>query len=195
VLPGHAARRRRRLRVIVLARHGETEWSRSGQHTSRTDIPLTPHGEEGARRLGERLRGREFALVLASPRRRALDTARLAGFAPEVEPDLAEIDYGDYEGLTTAQIREHHPGWAWTDGSPGGETLAQAAERMDRVIARALGAGGDALLFAHGHILRILVARYLELPPERAASFALGTASLSTLGFEREHRVLLHWNT
>jgi probable phosphoglycerate mutase len=181
--------------VIVLARHGETEWSRSGQHTSRTDIPLTPRGEDGARRLGERLRGREFALVLASPRRRAFDTARLAGFTPEVEPDLVEIDYGDYEGLTTAEIREHRPGWAWTDGSPNGETLAQAAERMDRVIARALAADGDALLFAHGHILRILVARYLELPPGRAASFVLDTGALCELGFEREHRALLRWNT
>jgi probable phosphoglycerate mutase len=181
---------------IVLARHGETEWSASGQHTSTTDIPLTDRGREAARRLGERLAGAEFALVLASPRARARDTAQLAGFNPEIDPDLAEIDYGSYEGRTTPEIREERPGWSvWTDGSPGGETLAEAGARVDRVISRALAADGDVAIFAHGHILRILAARWLELPPERGASFKLDTASLSELGFERENRAITHWNS
>jgi broad specificity phosphatase PhoE len=180
---------------IVLARHGETEWSASGKHTSTSDIPLTDRGRAAARALRDRLAGREFALVLASPRSRARDTAVLAGFDPEIEPDLAEIDYGSYEGRTTPEIREERPGWSlWADGSPGGETLAQAGARVDRVIARALAADGDVALFAHGHILRVLAARWLELPPERGASFALDTASLSELGFERENRVLRRWN-
>jgi broad specificity phosphatase PhoE len=181
--------------MIVLVRHGETEWSASGQHTSRSDIPLTERGEAAARALGGRLAGRSFALVLSSPRSRAAETARLAGFEPEIEPDLAEIDYGSYEGRTTPEIREQRPGWSlWTDGTPGGETLAQAGARADRVIERALAAGGDVAIFAHGHILRILAARWLELPPERGASFALDTAALSELGFERENRVLWRWN-
>jgi broad specificity phosphatase PhoE len=181
---------------IVLARHGETEWSASGQHTSTTDVPLTERGREAALALRERLAGREFALVLASPRARARETAKLAGFEPEIEPDLAEVDYGDYEGLTTPEIREERPGWSlWADGSPGGETLTQAGARADRVLARALAAGGDVAIFAHGHILRVLAARWIELPPERGASFALDTASLSELGFERENRVISHWNS
>jgi probable phosphoglycerate mutase len=180
---------------IVLARHGETEWSASGQHTSTTDIALTDRGREAARRLHDRLAGQEFALVLASPRARARETARLAGFDPEIDADLAEIDYGDYEGLTTPQIREDRPGWSlWTDGSPGGESLAQAGARADRVIERALAADGDVALFAHGHILRVLAARWLALPPERGGSFGLDTASLSELGFERENRVIQRWN-
>ena len=156
---------------IVLARHGETEWSASGKHTSTTDIPLTERGRAAARRLRERLAGRgsrscsrRLAPALARPR-------ALAGFEPELDPDLAEVDYGDYEGRTTPEIREERPGWSlWTDGSPGGETLAQAGARADRVIARALAADGDVALFAHGHILRVLAARWLELPPERGAS-------------------------
>ena len=180
---------------VVLARHGATEWSESGQHTSTTDVSLTEAGRAAARELGARLKGREFALVLSSPRARARDTATLAGFDPEIDPDLAEIGYGEYEGRTTPEIREERPGWTlWRDGSPGGETLAQAGERADRVIARARAAGGDVLLFAHGHILRVIAARWLELPPERGASFALHTATLSELGFEREHRVILRWN-
>ena len=180
--------------MIVLARHGETEWSASGKHTSTTDLPLTERGRAAARRLGERLAGREFALVLSSPLGRALETARLAGFEPELEPGLTELAYGPYEGRTTAEIREERPGWSvWED--PGGETLTQAAERADRVIARALDAGGDVALFAHGHILRILAARWIGLPSEHGANFALDTASLSELGFERENRVLLHWNS
>ena len=181
---------------IVLARHGETEWSASGKHTSTTDISLTDRGRTAAGRLRERLAGQEFALVLASPRVRARETAALAGFDPEIEPGLAEVDYGDYEGLTTPEIREDRPGWSlWTDGSPGGETLADAGARVDRVIARSLAADGDVALFAHGHILRVLAARWLELPAERGASLALDTASLSELGFERENRVITHWNS
>jgi probable phosphoglycerate mutase len=180
---------------IVLVRHGQTEWSASGQHTSRTDIPLTERGRDAARALGERLAGREFALVLSSPRARALETARLAGLDPAIDPDLVEIDYGAYEGRTTPEIREQRPGWTlWADGSPGGETLAQAGERVDRVIARALDADGDVALFAHGHILRVLAARWIGLPPERGGSFALDTAALCELGFEREARVISAWN-
>jgi probable phosphoglycerate mutase len=182
--------------MIVLARHGETEWSASGRHTSRTDLALTERGREAATRLAGRLKGREFVLVLASPRRRAIETAELAGFTPEIDPDLAEIDYGSYEGRTTKDIRAERPGWSlWVDGSPGGETVAQAGVRADRAIKRALAADGDVALFAHGHILRILAARWIGLPSEHGANFALDTASLSALGFERENRVLLHWNS
>lgn len=181
--------------MIVLARHGQTEWSLSGQHTSRTDIALTARGEEAARALGARLAGRAFALVLASPRARAFETARLAGFHPEIEPDLVEIDYGAYEGRTTPEIREQRPGWSlWTDGTPDGETLAAAAARADRVIERALAADGDVAVFAHGHILRILAARWIGLPPAGGGSFGLDTAALCELGFERENRVISRWN-
>ena len=180
---------------IVLVRHGATEWSASGKHTSTTDVPLTEDGRRAAQRLGERLHGREFALVLASPRSRARETAALAGLRPTVEPDLAEFAYGDYEGRTTPEIRAERPDWwLWRDGAPGGETPAQVGARADRVIERALAAGGDVALFAHGHILRALAARWLELPPERGGSLALETASLSELGFEREARVLWLWN-
>jgi broad specificity phosphatase PhoE len=180
--------------VIVLARHGETEWSAAGKHTSTTDLPLTERGRDAARTLRTRLAGREFALVLASPRQRALETARLAGYEPELEPDLVELAYGPYEGRTTAEIREERPGWTvWAD--PGGETLDDAAARADRVIARALAAGGDVALFAHGHILRILGARWLELAPHHGANFKLDTASLSELGFEREIRAFDYWNS
>jgi broad specificity phosphatase PhoE len=181
---------------IVLIRHGETEWSASGKHTSTTDIPLTHRGREKAVELKNRLAGREFALVLASPRRRAVDTAALAGFEPEVDENLVEVDYGDYEGLTTPEIRETRPGWSlWADGSPGGETVAQAGARVDRVIERALAADGDVALFAHGHILRVLGARWVGLPAEHGANLLLDTAAVCELGFERETRVLAHWNT
>jgi len=182
--------------VIVVARHGETEWSASGKHTSRTDVPLTERGRAAAAELLPRLAGRDFALVLASPRARSHTTAVLAGFPdPEVDPDLVEIDYGDYEGLTTPEIRERRPGWSvWTHDAPGGESLEHAGARVDRVIARALAADGDTLLFAHGHILRILAARWVELPPARGASFALDTGALGELGFERERRVVQRWN-
>ena len=182
---------------VLLIRHGETEWSRSGQHTSTTDIPLTEEGRLRAEGLRGRLAGREFALVLTSPMVRARDTAALAGLGEhaEVIEDLHEVAYGSYEGRTTAGIREERPGWdLWRDGAPNGETPEQVGERADRVIARALAAGGDAALFAHGHILRILAARWLELPPERGASFLLETAAVSELGFERETRVIARWN-
>jgi probable phosphoglycerate mutase len=178
---------------IVLVRHGQTEWSASGKHTSRTDLPLTDEGRRAARSLP--LGGRRFALVLASPRLRARETAALAGLEPELDPDLVEFDYGDYEGRTTKEIRAARPGWSlWTDGAPGGETAEQVGARVDRVIARALAAGGDVALFAHGHVLRILAARWLDLPPQRGASLALDTASVSELGFERENRVIRLWN-
>jgi probable phosphoglycerate mutase len=182
---------------IVLARHGETEWSASGRHTSVTDVELTDNGRRAARALGERLAGRRFALVLTSPRTRARVTCELAGYGDqaEVDPDLVEWDYGEYEGLTTPQIRESVPGWTvWTHASPGGETAAQVGARADRVIARALAADGDVAVFAHGHFLRVLGARWLELEPERGASLGLDTASLCELGFERENRVLWLWN-
>jgi probable phosphoglycerate mutase len=178
---------------IVLVRHGETEWSASGQHTSFTDLPLTEKGRAAATALRDRLG--PFALVLASPRQRAWDTAHLAGLEPQAEPDLVEIDYGEYEGRTTKDIRVERPGWTvWADGSPGGETVEQAGARVDRVIARALEAEGDVALFAHGHILRILAARWIGLPAARGGSLKLDTASVSELGFERETRVLLRWN-
>jgi len=184
---------------VFLVRHGETEWSASGKHTSRTDIELTPEGERAARALGERLAGREFALVLSSPMRRARDTADLAGFAGryEVDEDLKEFDYGDYEGLTTPEIREQRPGWyLWRDGNPGGEVAAQVGERADRVIERALAAlpEGDVAMFAHGHLLRVLGARWIELGAECGGLLGLDTAALCELGFEREQRVLWRWN-
>jgi broad specificity phosphatase PhoE len=184
---------------VFLVRHGETEWSASGKHTSRTDIELTPEGERAARTLGERLGGREFALVLSSPMRRARDTADLAGFAGryEIDEDLKEFDYGDYEGLTTPEIREQRPGWyLWRDGNPGGEVAAQVGERADRVIERALAAlpEGDVAMFAHGHLLRVLGARWIGLGAECGGLLGLDTAALCELGFEREQRVLWLWN-
>jgi broad specificity phosphatase PhoE len=183
--------------AVLLIRHGETEWSRSGQHTSRTDLPLLDEGRTGAEALARRLAGRRFELVLTSPMTRARETARLVGLAGDVEitDDLRELGYGDYEGLTTAGIRTERPGWdLWTHGAPGGEPLADASARADRVIARAESAGGDVALFGHGHMLRILGARWLGLPPETAASLALSTASLCDLGYERERRVIWLWN-
>jgi broad specificity phosphatase PhoE len=183
--------------VVMLVRHGETEWSRSGQHTSRTDLPLLDEGIRAAEALGRRLAGHEFALVLSSPMTRARETARLAGLGDELEltGDLHELGYGEYEGRTTADIRVERPGWdLWVDGAPGGEPLVDAAARADRVIARAEAAGGDVALFAHGHILRVVGARWLRLPPETGAGLALSTASLCILGHERERRVIRLWN-
>ena len=180
---------------VVLVRHGETEWSAALRHTGRTDLPLTPAGEEEARAVGEALRGREFALVLSSPLRRALDTARLAGFEPQVRDDLAEWDYGEYEGLTTAQIRETVSDWTiWRYGAHGGESGAEVGARVDRVIAEILQVDGDVLVFGHGHLLRVLCARWLELEAADGRLFALDPATLSTLGFEREQRVIRVWN-
>jgi broad specificity phosphatase PhoE len=183
---------------VWLVRHGETEWSRDGRHTSRTDLPLTAKGEAEARALVDVLAGVAFDLVLVSPRDRAIVTAKLAGHPAAIpEPDLVEWDYGEYEGLTTPEIREQRPGWyLWRDGNPGGEVAAQVGERADRVIERALAAlpEGDVAMFAHGHLLRVLGARWIELGAECGGLLALDTAALCELGFEREQRVLWLWN-
>ena len=181
----------------MLVRHGETEWSRAGKHTGRTDVPLTDRGREQALAVGEALRGRQFALVLTSPLQRAADTCRLAGFGDQAQErdDLVEWDYGAYEGRTTEEIRKERPGWlVWDDELPGGETLAQVGVRADRVIGEVRAAEGDALLFAHGHVLRILAARWLGLEPRAGRLFALDPATLSTLGYEHETAVLRVWN-
>ena len=180
---------------VVVVRHGETEWSRTGRHTGRSDIPLTENGERQARAVGEALRGREFALVVSSPLIRARETARLAGFEPELRDDLAEWDYGEYDGLTTPQIREQVPDWTiWGYGAVGGESVEQLAARADRVIAELLTVDGDVLVFSHGHFLRVLTARWLELGAADGRLFALDSGTLSTLGFERDQRVILSWN-
>jgi broad specificity phosphatase PhoE len=179
-----------------LVRHGETEWSKSGRHTGRTDVPLTDDGRSQARRLKERLGLRRFARVYCSPLSRAIETARLAGY-PDVEkdPDLREWHYGEYEGLTTPEIRKRVPGWSvWTDPVPGGETVEEVAARVDRVIARVRAADGNVALFAHGHVLRVLAARWLDLPPTEGRLFALATATVSVLGWERETPVVERWN-
>ena len=183
--------------MIVLVRHGPTEWSVSGRHTGVTDLALTPDGREIAALLRDRLSRYELGIVLSSPMRRARETAELAGLddRAELEPDLREYDYGDYEGLTTDEIRERRPGWwLWKDGAPGGETPEQAGERADRAIARALEDGGDAALFAHGHILRVVGARWIGLPAAHAGHLALGTAAVCELDVERGHRVIRLWN-
>ena len=180
---------------VVLVRHGQTEWSRTGRHTGRTDVPLTEEGEQQARAVGVALRGREFALVLSSPLSRALDTARLAGFEPEERDDLAEWDYGEYDGLTTPEIREQVPDWTiWRYGALGGESVDQLAARADRVVEELLGVEGDVLVFSHGHFLRVLTARWLGLSAAEGRLFALDSGTLSMLGFEREQRVIRSWN-
>ena len=182
---------------VLLARHGETEWSASGKHTGRTDVPLTETGRRQAEELGLRLRGRSLAAVLTSPLSRAREPCRLAnlGERAAVRDELREWDYGDYEGLTTAEIRESRPGWLlWRDGCPGGETAAQVGGRADRLIDELRGLGGDAAVFAHGHVLRVLAARWIELPPEGGGRLLLTTATLSVLGYEREVPVIRLWN-
>jgi broad specificity phosphatase PhoE len=182
---------------LWLIRHGETEWSRSGAHTGRTDLPLTENGCARAKALGKLLRGRAFGLVLSSPLARARETCRLAGYgdAMQIEPNLHEWDYGDYEGLSTAQIRERRPGWSlWVDGVPNGETVEQVGERAHGVIERATASTGDAALFAHGHILRILSAGWLGLAPADGRLLGLDTASISILGYEHDTRVIRLWN-
>ena len=180
---------------MVVVRHGETEWSRTGRHTGRSDIPLTENGERQARAVGEALRGREFALVVSSPLIRARETARLAGFEPELRDDLAEWDYGEYDGLTTPKIREQVPDWTiWGYGAVGGESVEQLAARADRVVAELLAVDGDVLVFSHGHFLRVLTARWLELGAADGRLFALDSGTLSTLGFERDQRVIRSWN-
>jgi len=182
---------------LWVVRHGQTEWSRNGRHTSTTDLPLEPEGEDGARSLASRLAGTVFARVLTSPRLRATDTARLAGFPDaERDEDLAEWDYGDYEGVTTAEIQERVPGWTiWTHPCPHGETAEQVRDRLDRVVARASAQDGDTLVFSHGHASRALAARWLGLPVTEGRLLHLDTGSVSVLGHEREQPVVLHWNT
>ena len=190
---------------LIVLRHGETEWSKAGRHTGRTDLPLTPHGEAMATRLAPALAKRDIAAVFSSPAQRALRTAELAGLPdPQPDPDLWEWDYGGYEGLTTPQIRESRPGWyLWRDGViPGdadhpGETAGQVAARADAVLARArpLLDGGDVALVAHGHVLRILTARWLGFGPEKGALFPLATGRYGVLGFEHDRPALTGWNT
>lgn len=182
---------------LWLVRHGETEWARLGRHTGRTDVPLTDLGREQARSVATRLVGVPFALVLSSPLSRAFETARLAGFGDQVEPDpnLVEWDYGTYEGRTTSEIRSLVPGWSiWRQGPVGGEAIDDVAARADRVIARARSVEGNVLLFAHGHVLRVLAARWLGLVPNEGRLFTLSTATLSVLGWEHGAPVLVRWN-
>jgi broad specificity phosphatase PhoE len=182
---------------LFLVRHGETEWSRSGQHTSRTDLPLTATGVAQAEALATRLATLKFAAVFTSPRRRARDTCRIVGLDRDaiVTDDLAEWDYGEYEGRTTDDIRADEPGWTiWTAQIRGGETLEDVGRRVERVIEAALAVEGDVALFGHGHCLRILAARWMGLPPAAGALLELSTATLSRLGWEREQRVIEYWN-
>jgi broad specificity phosphatase PhoE len=184
---------------LWLIRHGETEWSASGRHTSATDLALTAEGERKAAEVGRLLAGKTFALVLSSPLRRATETCRLAGYSAEIEPDLREWGYGSYEGLTSAEIQVGNPGWTiWTGTPPGGESAEEVGARADRVIARAVAAsaisGGDVALFGHGHMLRALAARWLGLEPQGGRLLALSTGSVSVLGYEHETRVVQMWN-
>jgi broad specificity phosphatase PhoE len=182
---------------LWIVRHGETTWASLGRHTSRTDVPLTSQGRDEARRIGALLAGRDFALVLSSPKQRALSTARLAGFGDRVEvtDDLLEWDYGADEGLTTPEIRADRPGWTiWADGPRDGETARHVSARVDQVIARVRAGRGDTLAFAHGHVLRALTARWLDLPVRDGRLFELGTATISVLGWEREQPVIERWN-
>jgi len=175
------------LPTIYLARHGETAWSISGQHTGRSDIPLTERGERNARRLGTRLEGLKFAMVLTSPLQRARRTCALAGFGGrcQIDPDLVEWDYGQYEGRTSAEIHEERPDWnLFRDGCPDGESPADVGARADRIITQVRNVPGDVLLFSSGHFLRVLAARWLGLEPAGGKYFILGTASLSALSYE-----------
>lgn len=182
---------------VVLVRHGETEWSATGRHTSHTDVPLTEEGRRQAEALGTCLEEWRFALVLTSPLQRAAETCRLAGLGDPVSirEDLREWDYGTYEGRTTAEIRQEQPGWTlWSDAVPGGETAEQVGARADCILAEARQAGGDAALFSHGHFLRVVAARWISLPPQAGRSLALNTATISVLGHERETPVIVRWN-
>jgi broad specificity phosphatase PhoE len=184
-------------REIVIVRHGETEWSRDGKHTSTTDLPLLEEGRARARELRSALGGRRFALVLCSPLRRARETCQLAGFgdAAEIDEDLVEWNYGEYEGLTTDEIRVTRPGWfLWRDGCPGGESPEQIGARADRVLSRLRSADGGAIAFAHGHILRVVGARWIDLSPAGGAHFKLGAGAFSVLGYERDVEAFSGWN-
>ncbi len=187
------------LPIIYLARHGETAWSLSGQHTGLTDLPLTERGERNARRLGERLHGMNFAKVFTSPLQRAARTCELAGFGAvaEVDGDLLEWNYGEYEGRRTAEILAERPGWQlFRDGCPGGESPDQIGSRADRVVSHLRAIHGDVLLFSSGHFLRVLAARWLGLEPGAGRYFLLSTASLSALDYEhdRSEPVIRLWN-
>ena len=186
-----------RAREIVLVRHAETEWSRDGRHTGRSDIPLTDAGRAAAAALAGRLRGWRFERVLVSPLLRAGETCELCGLGDRAEPraDLLEWDYGDYEGLTTVQIQAGRPDWSlWRDGCPGGEDAAEVGARADRVIAELREAGGHVAVFSHGHMLRVLGARWIALGPERGARLGLSTGAISVLGHERGTPILARWN-
>jgi broad specificity phosphatase PhoE len=181
---------------LVLMRHGQTEWSAAGRHTSHTDLALTPEGESEARALAARLVDRTFDAVVASPRLRALRSAELAGLTvTAVDADLAEWDYGEYEGLTTEEIRKHRRDWSlWTDGAPGGESPAEVSARIDRVLRRVSTVDGDVAVIGHGHALRVLTARWLGLPASSGALFRLDSGTISELGYEREQAVIQRWN-
>ena len=185
-------------RKIYLIRHGETAWTVSKQHTGLTDIPLTEHGRTEAKQLGEKLKHLSFQKILLSPLARAVETCKLANFFQhaEIDPDLVEWNYGDYEGLTHEQIRKQDPNWSiFTKGAPGGESVADVGKRADRVLSKISQISGDVALFSSGHFLRLLAARWLNLPPSEGRLFFLSTASLSILGYERESPVILLWNS
>jgi broad specificity phosphatase PhoE len=186
-----------RSRQVTLVRHGETEWSRAGRHTGRTDVPLTAAGRDDARRLTAALHGCHFSRVLVSPLRRARETCALAGFADVAEPraELMEWDYGEYEGLTSAQIEALRPGWVlWRDGCPDGEMPEDVGRRVDPIIAELREGSGDAAVFAHGHLLRVLASRWIEQPPAHGAHLALSTAAVCVLGDEHGQPTLQRWN-
>ncbi len=181
----------------VLVRHAETEWSLNGRHTGRTDIPLTEHGRDVAAGLRERLSAWSFDLVLVSPSLRARETCELCGLdaGAQLRPDLLEWDYGEYEGLTTPEIREQRPDWRlWRDGCPGGESAADVGARADRVIEEILASHARVAVFSHGHMLRVLGARWMALGPELGARLGLSTAAICVLGHERDTQVLARWN-
>jgi broad specificity phosphatase PhoE len=187
----------KKLGELWLIRHGETEWSVSGAHTGRTDIPLTDLGRRRAEGIRRYLNNRPFALVLSSPLSRALETCRIAGYGDvaQIEPNLREWDYGIYEGKTTSEIRKEVPDWSvWCSEIPKGESLDEVCHRAQQVIDRALQADGDVALFAHGHILRILATRWTQLPCRAGEVLALDTAAISILGYERETRAIRLWN-
>jgi probable phosphoglycerate mutase len=182
---------------VVLVRHAETEWSRDGRHTGRIDIPLTDGGRAAAKELAPRLRAWRFSLVLVSPLTRALETCELCGLGDGAQPrgELLEWDYGDYEGLTTAQIQAQRPDWnLWLDGCPGGESAADVGARVDRVIAELSTVEGPVAVFSHGHALRVLGARWIELQPDDGARLGLSTGAISVLGYEHARPILARWN-
>ncbi|HXA43629.1 MAG TPA: histidine phosphatase family protein [Candidatus Solibacter sp.] len=186
----------RQVRQVWIVRHGDTEWSQSGQHTGRTDLPLLDSGRAQGSRLRSLLASRRFAAVLTSPRRRAAETAALAGFASATpDADLAEWDYGDYEGLTSLQVQTQVPGWTlWDDGAPGGESPQDVGLRADRVVRKLRDVDGDVLLFSHGHFLRVLAVRWIDLAPGAGRNLYIGTAGLGVLGFDRGDPVIRSWN-